>query len=56
MSEMYPAELYDGCPCLACLKNTGDQWKMALCPTCGSKRCKGASHHAKHPKHPEESL
>ncbi|WP_336874442.1 hypothetical protein [Rhodococcus qingshengii] len=55
MSETYPAELYDGCPCLACL-GYDEQWKMALCPTCGNKRCKGAIHHVNHRKPSEESL
>ena len=57
MSETWnPAGLYDGCPCLACLGGHDGQWEMALCPTCGNKRCKGALHHVNHPKPSEESL
>lgn len=45
----YPADLYpNGCPCLRCLKKTGEQWKMALCPECGNKRCNGATDHRYH--------
>ena len=33
----YPADLYPG-----------EQWKMTLCPECGSKRCNGAIDHRYH--------
>ncbi|WP_158306514.1 hypothetical protein [Rhodococcus opacus] len=44
----YPADLYPGCPCGECLTAVGGEWRMWLCPECGSKRCPGAIHHDRH--------
>jgi hypothetical protein len=38
MSPMYPADLYDGCPCAACQALAGPVWRMCLCPKCGNKQ------------------
>lgn len=54
MSEVYPKELYPGCPCYACDSQTWERvplgfarLRMSLCPTCGNKRCPGAADHRK---------
>ena len=65
-SAPYPADLYPGCPCAKCDMatqggSTQTKWgsmptRMALCPTCGSKRCPGSSDHTTHakPERPRE--
>lgn len=44
----YPTDLYPGCPCVECMREWSTFTRMALCPTCGSKRCPGASDHDNH--------
>lgn len=47
MTAPYPADLYPGCPCATCDAPTDGSYarRMALCPTCGNKRCPGSGNH-----------